>query len=177
MTELEPTICFPQKGMRVALYSRVSTLNHGQDPEMQLRELRQYATARDWTIAREYVDRGISGSVESRPELNKLMADAHRRRFEIVLCWKIDRFGRSLKHLVNAIADQPSLPHQRPQLATKPCVVDDPASRMPSNSFGLVGCHPPSGITIRYIGDIGASLADDIHPADMSAPTNRIIST
>ena len=90
---------------RVALYARVSTLNQGQDPEVQLRELRQYAAARGWTVSAEYVDRGISGSVESRPELNKLMADAHRRRFDIVLCWKIDRFGRSLKHLVNALAD------------------------------------------------------------------------
>jgi DNA invertase Pin-like site-specific DNA recombinase len=53
----------------------------------------------------EYVDEGVSGAKESRPELNRLMADAHRRKFEAVLCWKIDRFGRSLKHLVNALAD------------------------------------------------------------------------
>jgi DNA invertase Pin-like site-specific DNA recombinase len=51
------------------------------------------------------VDQGISGSKESRSELNRLMADAHRRKFDAVLCWKIDRFGRSLKHLVNALAD------------------------------------------------------------------------
>src|SRR5450755_4280004 len=89
---------------RVALYARVSTLN-GQDPEMQLSELREYASRRGWTITREYVDQGISGSKESRPELNELMADAHRRKFDAVLVWKIDRFGRSLKHLVNALAD------------------------------------------------------------------------
>jgi DNA invertase Pin-like site-specific DNA recombinase len=53
----------------------------------------------------EYVDEGISGSKESRPQLNRLMADVHRRKLEIVLVWKIDRFGRSLKHLVNALAD------------------------------------------------------------------------
>ena len=47
----------------------------------------------------------MSGAKESRPELNRLMADAHRRNFDIVLCWKIDRFGRSLKHLVNALAE------------------------------------------------------------------------
>ena len=86
---------------RVALYARVSTLN-GQDPEMQLRELREYASRRGWTITSEYVDQGVSGSKESRPELNQLMADAHRRKFDAVLVWKIDRFGRSLKHLVNA---------------------------------------------------------------------------
>src|SRR5665811_618595 len=89
---------------RVALYARVSTLN-GQDPEMQLSELREYASRRGWRITREYVDQGVSGSKESRPELNQLMADAHQRKFDAVLVWKIDRFGRSLKHLVNALAD------------------------------------------------------------------------
>ena len=89
---------------RVALYARVSTLN-GQDPEMQLSELREYASRRGWSITREYVDQGVSGSKESRPELNQLMADAHRRKFDAVLVWKSDRFGRSLKHLVNALAD------------------------------------------------------------------------
>jgi DNA invertase Pin-like site-specific DNA recombinase len=98
---------FPQEAtaiQRVALYARVSTLN-GQDPEMQLRELRELATRRGWTIAEEYTDQGISGSRESRPALNRLMADAHTRRFDAVLVWKLDRFGRSLKHLVTAIAD------------------------------------------------------------------------
>src|SRR5579864_3987623 len=90
--------------MRVALYARVSTLN-GQHPEMQLGELREYASRRGWNVVGEYVDEGVSGSKESRPQLNRLMTDVHRRKFEIVLVWKIDRFGRSLKHLVNALAD------------------------------------------------------------------------
>jgi DNA invertase Pin-like site-specific DNA recombinase len=89
---------------RVALYARVSTCN-GQDPEMQLSGLREYATRRGWTVTNEYVDHGVSGSKESRPQLNQLMTDAHRRKFDAVLVWKIDRFGRSLKHLVNALAD------------------------------------------------------------------------
>jgi DNA invertase Pin-like site-specific DNA recombinase len=89
---------------RVAMYARVSTCN-GQDPEMQLRELREYAARRGWEIAGEYTDHGVSGSKDSRPELNQLMTDAHRRKFDAVLVWKIDRFGRSLKHLVNALAD------------------------------------------------------------------------
>ena len=89
---------------RVALYARVSTLN-GQDPEMQLSELREYESRRGWTVTKEYVDLGVSGSKESRPELSQLIADAHRRKFDAVLVWKIDRFGRSLKHLVNALAD------------------------------------------------------------------------
>jgi DNA invertase Pin-like site-specific DNA recombinase len=90
--------------MRVALYARVSTL-HGQHPEVQLSELREYAARRGWKVVAEYCDEGVSGSKESRPELNRLMADVHRRKFDAVLCWKIDRFGRSLKHLVNALAD------------------------------------------------------------------------
>jgi DNA invertase Pin-like site-specific DNA recombinase len=89
---------------RVAIYARVSTL-HGQNPEMQLSELREYAGHRGWTVVGEYVDQGVSGSKESRPELNRLTTDAHRRKFDAVLVWKIDRFGRSLKHLVNALED------------------------------------------------------------------------
>src|SRR5437868_1136183 len=90
--------------MRVALYARVSTCN-GQSPEMQLAELREYASRREWEIFGEYVDSGISGAQESRPELNRLMSDAHQRKIDAVLVWKIDRFGRSLKHLVNSLAD------------------------------------------------------------------------
>ena len=81
--------------MGIAIYARVSTLN-GQDPEMQLREMREYAARRGWEISDEYTDHGVSGSSESRPELNRLMADAQQRRFDAVLVWKVDRFGRSL---------------------------------------------------------------------------------
>jgi DNA invertase Pin-like site-specific DNA recombinase len=108
MATNQPTTAasFPQDSStsRVALYARVSTVN-GQDPEMQLRELRDYASRRGWLIDKEYIDQGVSGSKESRPALNELMTDAHRRRFDAVLVWKIDRFGRSLKHLVNALAE------------------------------------------------------------------------
>jgi DNA invertase Pin-like site-specific DNA recombinase len=90
---------------RVALYARVSTSTGQQDPEMQLRELREYANCRRWEVADEYVDHGISGSKESRPALNRLITGAHQRDFDIVLVWKIDRWGRSLKHLVTSLAD------------------------------------------------------------------------
>ncbi len=63
----------PLKISRVALYARVSTSNGHQDPEMQLRELREYAERRGWQVAGEYIDHGVSGSKESRPELNRLM--------------------------------------------------------------------------------------------------------
>ena len=94
--------------VRVALYARVSTLNN-QDPEMQLGELREYAGRRDLEIVEEYTDEGISGCKESRPALNRLMSDAYQRRFDAILVWKIDRFGRSLKHLVNSLAELAAL--------------------------------------------------------------------
>jgi len=92
----------------VALYARVSTVRD-QSPEMQLRELREHADRRGWTVTAEYVDHGVSGSKDTRPSLNKLMPAAQRREFDAILCWKIDRFGRSLKHLVNALGDLGSL--------------------------------------------------------------------
>jgi DNA invertase Pin-like site-specific DNA recombinase len=88
--------------LKIAIYARVSTKN-GQDPEMQLAELREYARNRRWKIAGEYVDRGISGASDSRPELNRLMADANRRRFDVVVVWKFDRFARSVSHLLSAL--------------------------------------------------------------------------
>jgi len=93
------------KQQRCALYARVSTSNGQQDPEMQLRELRQFAERRGWTVEHEYVDHGVSGSKDSRPSLNRLMTDAKSRKFDIVAVWKIDRWGRSLKHLVTSLAD------------------------------------------------------------------------
>ena len=94
--------------MRVALYARVSTLN-GQNPETQLMELREYASRRDWEVIGEYVDAGVSGSKDSRPSLNRLMAHASQRKFDAICVWKLDRFGRSLKHLVTAISELEAL--------------------------------------------------------------------
>ena len=76
--------------MRVALYARVSTSNGQQDPEMQLRELRQYAERREFQIVKEYTDNGVSGSKDSRPALNQLRLDAGQRCFDAVLVWKLD---------------------------------------------------------------------------------------
>jgi DNA invertase Pin-like site-specific DNA recombinase len=89
---------------RVAFYARVSTLA-GQSPDMQLLELREYAARRGWQVTGEYVDHGVSGAKESRPALNQLMADAKRRKFDVIAVWKLDRFGRSVRHLVTAVAE------------------------------------------------------------------------
>src|SRR5215470_4389396 len=89
--------------MRAAIYARVSTANHGQDVGMQTRELREYIERRGWKIAGEYTDVSISGAKEKRPELDRLIADAHRRRFDAVVVWKFDRFARSVSHLLRAL--------------------------------------------------------------------------
>ena len=93
----------PHATSRVAIYARVSTIHQGQDPGLQTRELREYAERRGWTVTSEYVDIGISGTKEKRPELDRLMSDAHRRRFDAVLVWKFDRFARSVSHLLRAL--------------------------------------------------------------------------
>lgn len=92
-----------QQSFRVATYARVSTANNGQDPSLQTRELKEYCERRGWQLAGEYVDVGISGAKEKRPELDRLMADAYKRRFDVVIVWKFDRFARSVSHLLRAL--------------------------------------------------------------------------
>jgi DNA invertase Pin-like site-specific DNA recombinase len=89
--------------MRVALYGRVSTAE--QNAAMQIEELRAYCQRRQWDIVEEFTDSGVSGSKESRPALNRLLADAKRRRFDTVLVYRYYRFARSLRQLVNALAE------------------------------------------------------------------------
>ena len=86
---------------RVALYARVSSTD--QNPAMQIRELRAYCQLRGWKIHDEYVDRGISGAKDSRPQLDRLMSDAHRRHFDVVAVWRFDRAARSVSHLLRAL--------------------------------------------------------------------------
>jgi len=93
--------------MRVGIYARVST-THGQTCENQLLELRRYVEVRGWT-AKEYVDEGVSGAKDRRPALDQLVLDARRRRFDVVVCWSLDRMGRSLKHLVILLDDLQAL--------------------------------------------------------------------
>lgn len=88
--------------MNAAIYARVST--DQQSCGNQLAELRRSVRARSWT-AQEYADHGVSGSKDSRPALNRLVSDARRRRFDVQVCWRLDRLGRSLKHLITLLDD------------------------------------------------------------------------
>jgi DNA invertase Pin-like site-specific DNA recombinase len=89
-----------------AVYSRVSTLD--QQPENQLAELRTYCDRRGWA-ATEYVDHGVSGAKEKRPALDRLVADARRRRFDVLTVWRLDRLGRSLRHLILLLDEMQAL--------------------------------------------------------------------
>jgi DNA invertase Pin-like site-specific DNA recombinase len=95
--------------MRAAIYARVSTTNNGQNPEMQLREIREYCQRRGWEIEGEYVDAGVSGAKERRPQLDALLAACHKRRVDAVVVYRYDRFARSLRQLVNALEEFRSL--------------------------------------------------------------------
>ena len=86
-----------------AVYARVSTPT--QDPALQLSDLRASAHQRNFPLYKEYVDIGISGSVTSRPQLNLLMDDARKRKFNTILVWRFDRFARSSQHLINALKE------------------------------------------------------------------------
>ena len=88
------------KPVRAALYARVST--DSQTSDNQMMELREYVARQGWT-AEEYIDHAVSGSKESRPAIDRLMFDARRRRFDAVIVWRLDRFGRSLRHIVTAL--------------------------------------------------------------------------
>jgi DNA invertase Pin-like site-specific DNA recombinase len=83
--------------MRSAIYARVSTAE--QQVDNQLLELRRYTEARGWS-AKEYVDVGVSGAKDRRPALDALLKDAKRRRFDVLVVWRLDRLGRNLRHLI-----------------------------------------------------------------------------
>jgi DNA invertase Pin-like site-specific DNA recombinase len=92
--------------MKAAIYARVSTID--QEPENQLQELRRYVAARGWSAV-EHVDHGVSGATERRPALDRLLADARRRRFDVLVCWRLDRLGRNLKHLITLLDELQAL--------------------------------------------------------------------
>jgi DNA invertase Pin-like site-specific DNA recombinase len=92
----------PTAVTRAAIYERVSTLN-GQNPDVQTREIEEYCQRRGFEIFSVYLDRGVSGRKDSRPQLNRMMEDAHHRRFDVVVVARFDRFARSVSHLLRAL--------------------------------------------------------------------------
>jgi len=92
--------------LKAALYIRVSTdkqASEGSSLEVQEEKLRKFCSLHDWDVFRLYADRGISGKDTERPQFQELMRDARTKRFEVVVVAKLDRFGRSLRDLINSI--------------------------------------------------------------------------
>lgn len=123
--------------MRVAIYARVSTTGNGQSPEMQLRELREYIDRRGWQTMGELVDAGVSGAKDSRLELNQLMAEAHRRKYDEVVVSKFDRFARSVSHLLMALDTSYSLGIAFVSLSEQ-IDTTTPAGKLPFTVLGAV---------------------------------------
>jgi DNA invertase Pin-like site-specific DNA recombinase len=92
---------------KAALYVRVSTAE--QTTENQLLDLRRYAGERGWSVFAEFSDHGVSGAKASRPALDQLMDAARKRKFDVLLVWRFDRFARSVKHLVLALEELKAL--------------------------------------------------------------------
>ena len=91
--------------MKVAIYARVSTTNMGQDTDRQLLELREICHGNDWQIVGEFIDKGISGTKQSRPQLDAMMKDARCRKFKMVVCLELSRIARSTKHMLDILED------------------------------------------------------------------------
>jgi DNA invertase Pin-like site-specific DNA recombinase len=99
-----PSLPYDPKKLRVGLYARVSTRDKGQDPEMQLREMRDLCVRNGWSVYWEFTD-FMTGAEEDRPQLKQLMVCAWRRYIDVVMVYKLDRLGRSLRHLVNVLSE------------------------------------------------------------------------
>jgi DNA invertase Pin-like site-specific DNA recombinase len=122
--------------MKVGLYGRTSTSDKGQDIELQLKDLRSYVWARGWEIFGEYKDVGQSGSKDRRPELDRLMEDARKRRIDGILVWKLDRFSRSLRSLVTTLEELKDLGVQFASY-TENLDFSTPAGRALANLIGV----------------------------------------
>jgi DNA invertase Pin-like site-specific DNA recombinase len=144
--------------MRCAIYARTSTAD--QNCDMQLRELRDYALRQDWKITEEYVDSGFSGRKTNRPALDRMMADAAKRRFQSVLCYKLDRLGRSVLHLSQTLATLDS--HGIRFIATSQGLDTDaanPTSRLLLNILASVAAFELELIKERTVSGIKAARA------------------
>jgi DNA invertase Pin-like site-specific DNA recombinase len=130
--------------MRAAIYARVSTFD--QEPENQLQELRRYLEARGWT-GQEYVDRGVSGAKDRRPALDDLVKDARRRRFDVVVCWRLDRLGRNLKHLITLLDDLQALGVAFVSLA-EGIDATTPAGKLQLHILGAIADYAERGIVL-----------------------------
>jgi DNA invertase Pin-like site-specific DNA recombinase len=105
--------------------------------ENQLVELRRYGAARGWGTPIEYVDRGVSGAKDRRPALDALVRDAERRKFDVLVCWRLDRLGRNLKHLITLLDELQALGVAFVSLA-EGIDATTPAGKLPMHILGAI---------------------------------------
>ena len=147
---------------KVCLYCRVSTTH--QTSENQLRELRAVAERMGYEIVSEFIDNGISGakSRKDRPALDEMMKLATQRKFEVVMCWSIDRLGRSLQHLVEILNE---LQAMKIDLFFMQQGMDTttPSGRMIFSVFGAIGEFERNLIRERVIAGQQRAKASGVH--------------
>jgi DNA invertase Pin-like site-specific DNA recombinase len=146
---------------RIALYARVST--DKQTCENQLQELRTIAERMNYTIVAEFVDNGISGmkTRQNRPALDQLMKSATQRKFDMVMCWSIDRLGRSLQNLVEILNELQALKIDLFFLQ-QGMDTSTPSGRMIFSVFGAIGEFERNLIRERVIAGQKRAVANGV---------------
>jgi DNA invertase Pin-like site-specific DNA recombinase len=157
--------------MRAGIYARVSTTD--QTCENQLLELRSYCDARGWTIANEFVDHGVSGAKERRPALDDLVKDAKRRRFDVLVVWRLDRLGRNLRHLILLLDDLQATGVAFVSLS-EGIDATTPAGRLQLHVLGAIAEFERARITERVIAGMARARAQGKH---LGRPSNRVTET
>ena len=147
---------------KVCLYCRVSTLN--QTSENQLRELRAVAERMGYEIVSEFIDNGISGakSRKDRPALDEMMKMATKRQFEMVMCWSIDRLGRSLQHLVEILNELQAMKIDL-YFMQQGMDTTTPSGRMIFSVFGAIGEFERNLIRERVVAGQQRAKASGVH--------------
>ena len=147
---------------KVCLYCRVSTTH--QTSENQLRELRVVAERMGYEIVSEFIDNGISGakSRKDRPALDEMMKLATQRKFEMVMCWSIDRLGRSLQHLVEILNELQAMKIDL-YFMQQGMDTTTPSGRMIFSVFGAIGEFERNLIRERVIAGQQRAKASGVH--------------
>jgi DNA invertase Pin-like site-specific DNA recombinase len=154
--------------MRAGIYARVSTTD--QHCENQLVELRRYCEARGWAITKEFVDHGVSGAKERRPALDDLVKDAKRRRFDVLVVWRLDRLGRSLRHLILLLDDLQATGVAFVSLS-EGIDATTPAGRLQLHVLGAIAEFERERIKERVVAGMARARAQGKH---VGRPSNRV---
>lgn len=157
---------------RAAIYARTST-ELGQDPDLQVEELRELARVRGWTLVQEHVDRGVSGAKARRPGLDALLLAAQRGQVEVVLVWKLDRLGRSLPHLLQVLGQLDASGVQLVSARDPGIDTTTPMGRLLTQLLGAFAEFERSLIMERSLAGVRRAQARGIHCGRPVLPIDR----